>query len=92
MGVFRFDGPEWRVKLTVYDWTDSVPAFRGKPTTFCVQVLPQSANRYHAFALGSQPYYGESIDTAWDTVRSYVRAARFPRQMRKYLASTEERP
>lgn len=88
--TFRFAGPAYRAQLTVFDWSDSLASLRHQPTTFCVRVLPQRANRYCAFALGSQPYYGESVEDAWAAVRSYVPAAEFPSKLQKYLVKENQ--
>ena len=82
---FRFNGPSYRVQLTVYDWSDSVDAFKDDPTTFCVKILSKATHVNTKFSSGECVYYGKSSMEAWEHVRRYVPEAKVNRPLKKYF-------
>lgn len=88
--VYVFRGPAHRVQLRIYDWTtEDTPAhLREARPKFNVYVLPASAHPSAAFAVaGSQAYYGDDPDAAWDAMQRFVPRLldAVPHKLRRYM-------
>jgi hypothetical protein len=84
-------GPKYRVQILCLDLTgpDVPQSIRRERPNWCVRVLPADANRYHAFSLGRQVYWGDDPDHAWDVATfytpSYLMMRQIPRDFMEHM-------
>ena len=87
-----YDGQRYRVKLEVFDYTDSpILKWREKPTHFAVDRMDRRLPKSASFAAaGDQMYYGERIDEALACVQGWIqRKPEIPKWLKRYIKSNE---
>lgn len=89
--TYVFEGPNRRVQLTVFDFSDGPARDKEWPTSFRVRSLPLNAPKSQSYASGNPECNGPDFRKAWTAVER-IRGCRtpVPDALAKYAIPTSD--